>query len=56
VEPRILWDHVHVVAELLRPAHVQLLEYVSSKLAIGADETWWRLMRAKRERRAVVIR
>ena len=51
VESQTLWDYVHAVARLLRPAHVQLLQYVLSKPVIGADETWWRLMGAKSKKR-----
>jgi transposase len=48
-ESQTLWDYVNAVAQLLRPAHEQLLEYILSKPVIGADETWWRLMGAKSE-------
>jgi transposase len=47
VDSQTLWDYVHAVANLLRPAHEQLLAYILSKPVIGADETWWRLMGAE---------
>jgi len=50
VDSQTLWDYVWAVAQLLRPAHEQLLQYVLSKPVIGADETWWRLMGAAKKR------
>jgi len=47
VDSQTLWDYVWAVAQLLKPAHQRLLEYVLSQPVIGADETWWRLMGAK---------
>jgi transposase len=44
VDSQTLWDYTWAVAQLLKPAHQRLLEYVLSKPVIGADETWWRLM------------
>ena len=44
IDSQTLWDYVWAVAQLLKPAHQRLLEYVLSKPVIGADETWWRLM------------
>lgn len=38
------------MAQLLKPAHERLLEYVLGKPVVGADETWWRLMGAKAKR------
>jgi transposase len=50
VESQTLWDYVWAVAQLLRPAHQRLLEYVLAKPVIGADETWWRLMGAEKKK------
>jgi transposase len=47
VDSQTLWDYVWAVAQLLKPAHQRLLEYVLASPVIGADETWWRLMGAK---------
>jgi transposase len=47
VESQTLWDYTWAIAQLLKPAHQRLLEYVLSKPVVGADETWWRLMGAK---------
>jgi transposase len=47
VESQTLWDYVWALAQLLKPAHQRLLEYVLNKPVVGADETWWRLMGAK---------
>jgi transposase len=47
VESQTLWDYTWALAQLLKPAHQRLLEYVLSKPVVGADETWWRLMGAK---------
>lgn len=47
VDSQTLWDYTWAVAQLLKPAHERLLEYVLSSPVIGADETWWRLMGAK---------
>ena len=49
-DSQTLWDYVWAVAQLLKPAHQQLLEYVLRKPVIGADETWWRLMGAEKKR------
>jgi transposase len=50
VESQTLWDYVWAVAQLLKPAHARLLEYVLAKPVIGADETWWRLMGADKKK------
>ena len=50
VSSHTLWDYLWAVAQLLKPAHARLLEYVLSQPVIGADETWWRLMGAKKKR------
>lgn len=47
VDSQTLWDYVWALAQLLKPAHERLLEYVISCPVIGADETWWRLMGGK---------
>lgn len=50
VDSQTLWDYVYAVARLLRPVHVQLLEYLLGKPVLGVDETWWRLMGAEGKR------
>lgn len=50
VESQTLWDYVWAVAQLLKPAHERLLNYVLAKPVIGADETWWRLMGAENKK------
>jgi len=50
VESQTLWDYSWAVAQLLRPAHERLLKHLLDKPAIGADETWWRMMAAKGKR------
>jgi len=50
VESQTLWDYTWAMAQLLKPAHERLLEYVLGKPVVGADETWWRLMGAKAKR------
>jgi transposase len=47
VDSQTLWDYVWAAAQLLKPAHQRLLEYVLASPVIGVDETWWRLMGAK---------
>lgn len=47
VESQTLWDYTWAMAQLLKPAHERLLQYVLGKPVVGADETWWRLMGAK---------
>ena len=47
VDSQTLWDYTWAIAQLLKPAHQRLLEYLLKKPVIGADETWWRLMGAK---------
>lgn len=48
-DSQTLWDYTWATAQLLRPAHEQLLKYLLSKPVVGADETWWRLMGAKKK-------
>lgn len=50
VESQTLWDYTWAVAQLLRPVHARLLTYLLTKPALGADETWWRMMAAKGKR------
>lgn len=50
VSSTTLWDYVWAVAQVLKPAHERLLEYVLKKPVIGADETWWRLMGADKKK------
>ena len=50
VESQTLWDYTWAMAQLLKPAHERLLQYVLDKPVVGADETWWRLMGAKSKR------
>jgi transposase len=50
VESQTLWDYSWAVAQLLRPAHARLLTHLLTKPALGADETWWRMMAAKGKR------
>ena len=47
VESQTLWDYTWAMAQMLKPAHQRLLEYLLAKPVVGADETWWRLMGAK---------
>jgi len=47
VESQTLWDYTWALAQLLKPAHQRLLEYVLSQPVVGADETWWRMMGGK---------
>ena len=43
-----LWDQVHAIATWLEPVYDVLREYILSADVIGADETHWRLLDAKR--------
>ena len=47
VESQTLWDYTWAMAQLLKPTHERLLQYVLGKPVVGADETWWHLMGAK---------
>lgn len=47
VDSQTLWDYVWAIAQLLKPTHQRLLEYVLKAPVIGVDETWWRLMGGK---------
>lgn len=44
IDSQTLWDQSNALASLLRPSHQALWRYVLSAEALGADETWWRLM------------
>jgi transposase len=39
-ESQILWDYTWAMAQLLKPAHERLLQYLLGKPVVGADETW----------------
>jgi transposase len=43
-----LWDYVHKVAELLRPAYERLPEHILAQSVVGADETTWRLLKTEK--------
>ena len=48
VTSQVLWDQVWGLYTVLRPLHDRLHAHVLSQPVIGADETWWRLMGAKK--------
>ncbi len=47
VDSQTLWDQLDALANLLEPSYFALREYIIGADVIGADETWWRLMQKK---------
>jgi transposase len=47
VTSQTLWDQLDALARHLEPTYDALREYVLDADVIGADETWWRLMKGK---------
>jgi transposase len=47
IDSQTLWDQLDVVAAHLVPTYDALREYILGADVIGADETWWRLMQKK---------
>ena len=46
-DSQTLWDQIDALAKLLEPSYLALREYIIGADVIGADETWWRLMQKK---------
>jgi transposase len=47
IDSQTLWDQINALAEHLEPAYDALRAYILGADVIGADETWWRLMQKK---------
>ena len=47
VDSQTLWDQIDAVAAHLVPTYDALRAYIMGADVIGADETWWRLMQKK---------
>ena len=47
VDSQTLWDQIDALAKLLEPTYEAIREYILDADVIGADETWWRLMKKK---------
>ena len=46
-DSQTLWDQLDALALHLEPSYLALREYIIGADVIGADETWWRLMQKK---------
>ena len=45
IESQTLWDQIEALATVLQPTYDALRRYVlTAPAAVGADETWWRLL------------
>jgi transposase len=51
IDSQTLWDQVASVAQLLVPSYLALRNYILGADIIGADETWWRLMGGRSNKR-----
>ncbi|MBL4683416.1 MAG: transposase [Nannocystaceae bacterium] len=51
VDSQTLWDQIDALAVHLKPTYDALREYILGADVIGADETWWRLMAKKSNKR-----
>jgi transposase len=51
VDSQTLWDQLDALAVHLEPTYRALREYILGADVIGADETWWRLMVKKSNKR-----
>src|SRR5688572_9799248 len=47
IDSQTLWDQIDSLAGLLEPTYNALRAYIMGADVIGADETWWRLMQKK---------
>ncbi len=47
IDSQTLWDQIDALAKHLQPTYEALREYILGADVIGADETWWRLMKKK---------
>jgi transposase len=47
IDSQTLWDQIDALARHLEPTYDALRKYVLGADVIGADETWWRLMQKK---------
>ena len=51
IDTQTLWDQLYALAKHLEPSYDRLLERILERPQIGADETWWRLMKRKSGKR-----
>ncbi len=49
IDSQTPWDQVNALSNLLEPTYGALLAHVLSQPVMGADETYWRLMGAKKK-------
>ncbi len=47
IDSQTLWDQLNALAKHLQPTYEAIREYILGADVIGADETWWRLMKKK---------
>jgi transposase len=47
VDSQTLWDQIDALAKYLKPTYEAIRDYILDADVIGADETWWRLMKKK---------
>lgn len=47
IDSQTLWDQLDALAKHLQPTYDALRQYILGADVIGADETWWRLMKKK---------
>jgi len=45
VDSQTLWDQLDALATVLQPTYAAIQRYVLAAPVIGADETWWRLLK-----------
>ena len=48
IDSQTLWDQLEALATVLQPTYEALRRHVLAAPVIGADETWWRLLRGAR--------
>jgi transposase len=48
VSTATLWDYLHAVFELVKPAYDGLAEFIAKQPIIGVDETSWRLLKGEK--------
>jgi transposase len=50
VSSQALWDQILALSNILKSAHLRLLDYIRSSSVAGADETFWRILNKKSKR------
>jgi transposase len=51
IDSQTLWDQIDALAVHLEPTYDALRKYIVGADVIGADETWWRMMQKKANKR-----